>query len=65
MTKKASKTNPRAASAARKILAQKPEFDYARDLDNNIVDRSHKFCMVSESEWRAIRMVARALAPTF
>lgn len=60
MAKTSKKANPRAVAAARKILAQKPEFDYARDLDNNIVDRSHKFCMVSEREWRAIRSVARA-----
>lgn len=55
-----SKANTRVENIARKILAQEPEFDYARDLDNNIVDRSHKFCMVSEREWRAIRSLARA-----
>lgn len=61
MAKSSKKTSPQALAAARKILTQKPEFDYARDLDNNIVDRSHKFCMVSEREWLAIRMVARAV----
>lgn len=54
------KANTRVENIARKILAQEPEFDYARDLDNNIVDRSHKFCMVSEREWQAIRSLARA-----
>lgn len=62
MAKISKQTTSRATEAARKILTIKPEFDYARDLDNNIVDSSHKFCMVSESEWRAIRSIARAVA---
>lgn len=46
-------------SDAEKILKMKPQFDYGRDLDGNKVTDT-QFCMVSRSEWRRIRAVARA-----
>jgi len=36
----------------------KPDFDYPRDLDGNVVDRKHKFAMVSEREWKWVRTLA-------
>jgi hypothetical protein len=44
-----------------KLLAMKPEFDYARDEDSNRVSDT-QFCMISRSEWRDVRAVAAALA---
>lgn len=44
---------------AEKVLKMKPKFDYGRDLDGSKVTDT-QFCMISRSEWRVIRAVARA-----
>ena len=59
------KTGVKVARIAAKVMAMKHEFDYARDLDNNIVSRKHKFAMVSQGEWNDVRaLAASALVQT-